>query len=111
MCVDIIIKFVYNALNRSNEICHNLLYTKLNCMRSSFSENYQYLSYKYQLSDRDWHNDLEHLFGRVEMEFTELFLGLPTASNVIEQCSIRDNIVICNSINNEDTLINLLCTD
>ena len=28
-------KFVYNALNHSN-----LLHTKLNCMRSTFSENY-----------------------------------------------------------------------
>ena len=108
-----IIKYVYNALNHSNEICHNLLHTKLNCMRSTFSENYQYLSYKYQLSDRDWYNDLEHLFGKVEMKCSELFLGSPTAINVVELCSIRYNIVICNTINNEDTckLINLLCTD
>ena len=67
MCLDMrIIKFVYNALNHSNVICHNLLHTKLNCMRSTFSENYQYLSYKHQLSDRDWHNDLEHLVGKVK---------------------------------------------
>ena len=47
------------------------------------------------------------------MKFTELFPGSPTASNVVELCSIRDDIVICNTINNEDTckLINLLCTD
>ena len=105
-----IIKFEYNVLNHSNEICHNLLQTKLNCMRSTFSENYQYLSYKYQLSDRDWYNDLEHFLGKVKMQ---LFLGSPTASNVLELCSIRDNIVICNTINHDDTckLINLLCTD
>ena len=71
-------------------------------MRSTFSYNYHYLSYKYQLSDRDWYNDLEHLLGKVEMTFSELFLGSPTASNVVEPCSIRDNIVICNTINNED---------
>ena len=53
VCFDIrIIKFVYNALNHSNEICHNLLHTKLNCMRSTFSENYQYLSYKYTITLR-----------------------------------------------------------
>ena len=59
VCLDMrIINFVYNALNHSNEICHNLLHTKLNCMCSAFPENYQYLLYKYQLSDRDWYNDL-----------------------------------------------------
>ena len=47
VCLDMrIIKCVYNALNHSKEICHNLLHTKLNYMRSTFSENYQYLSYK-----------------------------------------------------------------
>ena len=36
VCLDMrIIKFVYNALNHSTEICHNLLHTKLNCMRST----------------------------------------------------------------------------
>ena len=74
VCLDMkIIKFVYNALNHSNEICHNLLHTKLNCMRSTFSENYQYLSYKYQLSDRDWYNDLEYLLGKVQIKFSNLF--------------------------------------
>ena len=76
------IKFVYNALNNFNEICHNLLRTKLNCIRSTFLENYQYLSYKYQLSDRDWYRDLEHLLGKLKKKFPELFLGccccLPT---------------------------------
>ena len=102
-------------MNHSNErdiyIYHNLLHTKLNCMRLTFSDNYQYLSYKYQLSDRDWYNDLEHLHGNVKMNFYELFLGSPR--NVVELCSIRDNIVICNTIDNEDTckLIHLLCTE
>ena len=101
MCLDIkIIKFVYNTLNHSNDICHNILHTKLNCIHSTFSENYQYLSYKYKLSVRDWYNDLENLLGKVKMKFSELFLGSPTASNVDELCSIRDNIVICNTINN-----------
>ena len=79
----------------------------------NFSENYQYLLYKFQLSDRDWYNDLAHLLGKVKMKFSELFLDSPTASNVVELCSIRDNIVICNTINNEDIckLIKLLCTD
>ena len=52
VCLDMrIIKFVYNALNHSNEIGHNLLHMKLNCLRSTSPENYQYLSYKYQISE------------------------------------------------------------
>ena len=67
VCLDMrIMKFVHYALNHSNEICHNLLHTKLNCMRSTISENCQYLSYKHQLSDRDWYNGLEHLLGKVK---------------------------------------------
>ena len=31
--------------------------------------------YKYQLSDRDWYNDLEHLLGKIKMKISELFLG------------------------------------
>ena len=58
------IEFVYNALNNSNEIGHSLLHT--NCMRSTFKENSQYISYKYQLSERDWYNDLEDLLGKVK---------------------------------------------
>ena len=86
---------------------------KSNFMCSTFSENYQYLSYKYQLLDRYWYKDLKHLIGKVKLKFSESFLGLPTASNVVELSSIRDNIAIWNTINYEDTckLINLLCTD
>ena len=109
----IIIIFVYNVLNHYNEISHNLLHTKLNCIHSTFSENYQNLSYKYLLSERDWYKNLVHLLGKVKMKFSDLFLDSPTASNVVELCSIRDNIVICTNINNEDTskLINFLCID
>ena len=91
-----IFKCVYNALYHSNEICHNLLHTELNCMQyaSSFSENYQYLSHKYLLSGRDWYNDLEHLLGKVQMKFAELFLCSPTAGNVVEPCSIRDDNIV-----------------
>ena len=44
------------------------------------------------------------------MQFSDLILSIPTAINVVELCSIQDNIVICKSINNEDSckFINLL---
>ena len=73
----------------------------------------KYISYKYQLSDRYWYSDLKHLLGKVQMKMSELFLCSPTASNVVELCSLRDSIVICNTIDNKDTfkLTNLLCTD
>ena len=82
-----IIKFVYNALNHSIEICHNLLHTKLNCMRSTCLENYQYFSYKYKLSDRDWYNDLEHLRGK--MKISDLF----RQKYIYIDIGIRDTLV------------------
>ena len=69
MCLDMrIIKFVYNVLNHSDEICHNLLYTKFNFMRSTIQKiiNTSPININV-LSDRDWSNDLEHLFGKGKM--------------------------------------------
>ena len=60
---------MYNALNHSNETCHNLLHKKLNCMHSTFKENYQYFFYKYQLSDSDGYNNLEHLLRKVKIKY------------------------------------------
>ena len=106
VCLDIRInKFVYNALNHFNEICHNLRHTKLNCMRSTFKENYQYLSYKYQLSDRAWYNDLEHFLGKIQIKFSELFLGSPTASNVVECLLLESNMCVRSLIYIERTYI------
>ena len=95
-----IITFVYNVLDHSDEICHNLLYTKLNCMCSTFSENYQYLSYKYELSDRDWYIDLEHLLGKVKMKFSEVRQQLVMWLNYVQ---FEITLFMCNTIHNEDT--------
>ena len=72
VCLDVrIIKFVYNALNHSHWTCHNLLHTKLNIQfKFNFFRKYQYFSYKYQLSDRDWYSDFRHLLGKVKMEIS-----------------------------------------
>ena len=51
-----IIKFVYNALNHSNEICHNLLHTKI-INTTPININ----------SDRDWYSVLENLLAKVKM--------------------------------------------
>ena len=59
------IKLMYIVLNHYKKICRNLFHTKFSRTRSTFSKNYQYLSYKYKLSDRDGYNDLEHSLGKV----------------------------------------------
>ena len=102
----------YVNIKKKKRICHNLLHSKLNYMRSTFSKKYEYLSHKYQLLERDWYSDLEHLIGKVKMKCSYVFLVSPTTSNVVKLCSIRDNIVICNTINNKDVckFVNLLWT-
>ena len=52
-----LIKFIHNAL-RSNIICKNILSIKLRCKRSCFAENHRFLSYKYNLCDSDWSQEL-----------------------------------------------------
>ena len=56
-----IIKFIHNALNINN-MCAQILKVKLRCKNSSFADNYRYLSYKYNLTNSDWINDIGSLY-------------------------------------------------
>ena len=54
-----------------------------------FALNFFKISYKYQLSDRDWYNNSEHLLGKVQMKFSEL-----TASSVVESRNVQFEITV-----------------
>ena len=45
-----LIQFIHCALN-GNEMCKQILFVKLKCKKSSFAENYRYLSWNYNFSD------------------------------------------------------------
>ena len=76
---------MYNSLNHSNIVCSTILKTKILCPKSTFSENYHFLSYKYQLSQSDWCNDIDYLLGKVKMKTKDLYnMCNPVVYNVRE---------------------------
>ena len=60
-----IIQFIHNALNNNN-MCAQILKEKLRCKNSFIADNYRYLSYKYNLTNSDWINDIRSLLAKVE---------------------------------------------
>ena len=42
-----------------------ILQVKLLCVNSTLSANYQYLSFKYGLTEADWYINIDHLMGKV----------------------------------------------
>ena len=59
-------RFIYNFVNHSNETSSNILRVKLLCViNSTFSANYQYLSFKYGLTEADWYFNIDHLMGKI----------------------------------------------
>ena len=85
----LIIKFIHNALNNNN-MCAQILKVKLRCKNSSFADNYRYLSYKYNLTNSDWINDIGSLLAKVEIKSHSGINNLDV-STVKELCHMRDN--------------------
>ena len=52
------VRFIFNSINHSNNTCKNILRIKLLSVNSTFTANYQYLSYKYGLIEADWFTPL-----------------------------------------------------
>ena len=44
----------------------NVLRVKLLSVNSTFAANYQYLSFKFGLTEADWYTSLDHLLGKVK---------------------------------------------
>ena len=49
-------------------MCAHILEVKLRCKNSSFADNYRYLSYKYNLTNSDWINDIGSVLAKVEIK-------------------------------------------
>ena len=60
------VRFIYNSISHSNKTISNILRVKLLCVNSTFSANYQYLSFKYGLTDND-NTFIEHKY-RLQMK-------------------------------------------
>ena len=81
-----IVRFLYNSLNHDNNVCRIIVQTKLNCVRSTLSDNYHYLSYKYQLYKLGWSNGFDHLLGKVKLKQCDIYTLSPQARIVVELC-------------------------
>ena len=67
-----IVRFIFNSINHSNSTCKNVLRVKLLCVNSTFAANYQYLSFKFGLTEADWYTSLDHLLGKVKKKIALL---------------------------------------
>ena len=88
------VRFIYNSINHNNKISKNILLVKLLCFNSTFSANYQYLSFKYGLTEADWYINIDHLMGKVGKKLSILYPKSILCNVLIELCAIRDNTMI-----------------
>ena len=65
--------FICNLINHSNRTCKNVLCVKLLSFNSTFAANYQYLSFKFGLTEADWYTSLDHLLGTVKKKIALLY--------------------------------------
>ena len=68
-----LVRFIYNSINHSNKTSLNILRVKLLCVNSTFSSNFQYLSFKYGLTEADWYINIDHLVGKVRKIMSILY--------------------------------------
>ena len=103
-----IIIIIINSKNHSNSTCKNVLRVKLLRVNSKFAANYQYLSFKFGLTEADWYTSLDHLLGKVKKKIA-LLHPQPVLCGVL--CAIRDNTFLCDIADKNDivVLINDIC--
>ena len=107
------VRFIFNSINHSNSTCtcKNVLRVKLLSVNSTFAANYQYLSFKFGLTEADWYASLDHLLGKVKKKIT-LLHPLPVLCGVLKElCAIRDNTSLCDVADKNyiAVLINDIC--
>ena len=100
------------CLNHDNDVCRSISLSKLLCKNSTFSSNYNYLSCKYELSNKDWYLDTNHLLGKVRLK-CQLNITCSSWQSVIELCEIRDGLSSCEALSNDDVckLIEFICLE
>ena len=89
------VRFIFNSINHRNSTCKNVLSVKLHSVNSTFAANFQYLSFKFGLTEADWYTFLDHLLGKVKMKIA-LLHPQPILCGVLKElCAIRDNTSLC----------------
>ena len=90
-----LVRFICNSINHSNKTRSNILRVKLLCVNFTFSSNFQYLSFKYGLTEADWYINIDHLMGKVRKKLSMLYPKSILCDVLMEFCAIRDNITTC----------------
>ena len=106
-----IVRFIFNFINHSNSTCKNVLRVKLLSVNSTFAANYQYIPFKFGLTEADWYTSLDHLLGKVKKKIA-LLHPQPVLCGVLKElCAIRDNTSLCDLADKNDivVLINDIC--
>ena len=88
--------------------CTNILRVKLlTCsVNSTFAANYQYLSFKFGLTEADWYTSLDHLLGKVKKKIALLLLLQPVLCGVLKElCDIHDNTSLCDIADKNDIVV------
>ena len=85
-----IIKCIHSPLN-GNLVCRQIVLMKLQCKKSSFAENYKYVSWKYNFSNCDWNTNITCLMGNVKIKQRLLYPVSHSASVKHDVCSMRDD--------------------
>ena len=105
------VRFIFNSINHSNSTCKNVLRVKLLSVNSMFAANYQYLPFKFGLTEADWYTSLDHLLGKVKKKIA-LLHSQPVLCGVIKElCAIHGNTSLCDIADKHDivVLINDIC--
>ena len=96
-----VVRFIINSINHSKNTCKNILglRVKLLNVNSTFTANYQYVSFKYGLIV---FTPLGHLLGKVKKKMLLLHPQPVLNGFLKELCAIRDNTSSCDIANNND---------
>ena len=107
------VRFIYNSINHSNKPSSNILRVKLLCVNSTFSANYQYLSFKYGLTEADGYFNIDHIMGKVSKKMSILYPKSILCNVLLELCAIRDDITTCDIANITDIIATIedICTN
>ena len=90
-----LVRFIYNSINHSNKTSSSILRVILLSVNSTLSANFQYLSYKYGLTEADWYFNIDHIMRKVRKKMSILY-PKPILCNVLQElCAIGDNITTC----------------
>ena len=89
------VRFIYNSINHSSKTSSHILRVKLLYVNSTFSANFQYLSFMYGLTEADWYINIDLFWGKVRKKISVLYTKPILCNVLMELWAIRDNITTC----------------